>query len=74
MYRHVLPFRQIPLYYCFLHWYNLPFSHLCITMLVYGFLLSFFFLSSLSCTGSWTCILQLELSSWRSSVWEVGTY
>lgn len=26
-----------------------------------------FFLFSLSCTRSWTCILQLELSSWRSS-------
>lgn len=36
MYRHMLPFRQIPLSCCFLHWYNLPFSHLCITILVYG--------------------------------------
>lgn len=43
MYRHMLPFRQIPLYCCFLHWYNLPFSHLCITTLVYGFFFFFFF-------------------------------
>lgn len=42
MYRHMLPFRQIPLYCCFLHWYHLPFSHLCITMLVYDFFFSLY--------------------------------